>query len=345
MTSQSMPTPRMIETNGIRMGVYEAGPKDGPAIVLCHGFPELAYSWRHQIPALAAAGYHVLAPDQRGYGLTEVPERVEDYDLAHLLGDLVGMLDAVGVPKAVFAGHDWGGLLVWQMALLHPTRVAGVIGVNTPHIPHHMLWLHPDLVRDLAPGFVADPAQDPLPQMRRVYSPDMYVINFHDTDAADRMMARDVPRVFRSFMRKGVISLDVYRTLPPEMRHMAITAGLEGPEPADLPGTAILSAEELGFYVQAFERTGFTGGINWYRNLSRNWLLDRGVDQVVRVPSLMIAAGDDVVLTPAMTDEMPAIVPDLERHVIPACGHWSTQEKPHEVNALMLDWLRRRFPV
>src|SRR6202453_150034 len=128
-----MPAVQYVAANGIRMAYYEAGPRGGVPIVFCHGFPELAFSWRHQIAALAAAGRWVIAPDQRGYGLTTRPAAVESYDLEHLTGDLVGLLDHLKVEKAIFAGHDWGGFVVWQMPLRHPARVAGVVGINTPH--------------------------------------------------------------------------------------------------------------------------------------------------------------------------------------------------------------------
>ena len=129
-----MPPLQFAETNGIRMGYYEAGPKtDTPPVILCHGWPEIAFSWRHQIKALAAAGIRVIAPDQRGYGATERPEPIEAYDIEHLTGDLVGLLDHLGIDKAIFVGHDWGGFVVWQMPLRHIDRVAGVVGVNTPH--------------------------------------------------------------------------------------------------------------------------------------------------------------------------------------------------------------------
>ena len=129
-----MPAPQFVQTNGIRMGYYEAGPKsDAPPVVLCHGWPEIAFSWRHQIKALSAAGIRVIAPDQRGYGLTDRPDPVEAYDIEQLTGDLVGLLDELKIEKAIFVGHDWGGFVVWQMPLRHPARVAGVVGINTPH--------------------------------------------------------------------------------------------------------------------------------------------------------------------------------------------------------------------
>ncbi|KEQ52323.1 alpha/beta fold hydrolase [Sphingobium chlorophenolicum] len=342
----TMPPVGYVETNGIRMAVYEAGPETGPAVVLLHGFPELAYSWRRQIPALAAAGYRVIAPDLRGYGLTDRPDRVEDYDLAHLLGDLIGLLDARGIEKAVWVGHDWGGLLAWQLPLFYPERTAGVVGVNTPFVPHWMVWLHPDHIGDLAPeGFAPDPQRDPIEQMREVYSPDMYVLMFHNDDVGDRLMALDPRRTFRSAMRGNMISASDYKKLPPEYRQMALFVPLGRPEPAELPGRSLLAPEELDFYAETFARTGFTSAINWYRNVSRNWRAGLDVEQVVRVPSLMISAADDVILTPGMTDGMKAHIPDLEMQTIADCGHWTPQHKPAELNEAITGWLQRRFPA
>jgi pimeloyl-ACP methyl ester carboxylesterase len=316
-----MPEPKFVRTNGIRMAVYEAG--SGLPVVLCHGWPELAYSWRHQIPALAAAGYRVIAPDQRGYGLTDRPDRVEDYDMAHLTGDLVGLLDALGIDKAVFCGHDWGGLVVWQMPLVHPERVAGVIGVNTPFIPRTPV--------------------DPIALMRAVYGENMYVVYFQKYGAADALLARDVGRVFRRFMRKNVITSVEYAKLPPEARRMEFIRAFEGSEPPTHAGELLLDPQEFAFFVDTYERTGFTGGINWYRNLTRNWQASEGLEQKVRVPGLMVSAEDDFVLTPAMAEGMEAFVPDLEKHVIPCCGHWTQQEKPAELNRILIDWLKRHF--
>src|SRR5215469_6800567 len=131
----SFPEPRMVKTNGIDMAVYESGPKDGLPVVLCHGFPELAYSWRHQLPALGAAGYHVVAPDQRGYGMTGGPAEVSEYTMLHLVGDVIGLMDGLGAAKAVVAGHDWGAPVAWNTALMRPDRVRGVIGLSVPYTP------------------------------------------------------------------------------------------------------------------------------------------------------------------------------------------------------------------
>ena len=256
----------------------------------------------------------------------------------------MGLLDALGVEKAVFIGHDWGGLLAWQMPLFHEARVAGVVGVNTPFIPHWMLWLHPVLIEPvLSEGqtFVANPEVDPIAQMRELYSPEMYVLMFQDGKRADDVMNRDPRGTLRNAMRKGLVKADGWDKLPTEVRHMEYYGQ---PMPDRLPGEDVLNARELDFYAQHFERTGFTPAINWYRNLSRNWKAGLGIDQTIRVPSMMVSAAHDVVLRPSMADGMTAYVADLEKHVVADCWHWTPEEKPQELNRLVTSWLGRRFP-
>jgi pimeloyl-ACP methyl ester carboxylesterase len=316
------PEPTMVKTNGIDMAVYEMGPKDGVPVVMCHGFPELAYSWRHQLPALAAAGYRAIAPDQRGYGRTSRPANISDYDMPHLTDDLAGMLDALGLKKAVFCGHDWGGMVVWQMALYHPERVSGVIGVNTP--------------------FLARPPMDPIMAMRALYGENMYIVYFQKPGDADAILAKDVGKSFRFFMRKNSVTAEVYATLPKEARNLELVKALQSDE-SEWRGELLLNPEELKYFVDTFTRTGFTGGINWYRNFTRNWELSGAMEQKVHVPGLMIMAEDDVVLSPAMADGMERFVPDLEKVLIKRCGHWTQQEHPEETNAAMIGWLNKRF--
>ena len=317
-----MPTPKMVKTNGIDMAVYEAGPKDGVPVVLCHGFPELAFSWRYQIKALGDAGFHVLAPDQRGYGLTSRPEKIEDYDMKHLTGDLAGMLDAFGIDKAVFVGHDWGGMVVWQMAIYQPERVAGVISVNTPFLPR--------------------PPVDPIMAMRAVYGENMYIVFFQKPGVADALLAKDTGKAFRFFMRKGGPTAAEYAKLPQEQRNLELVHALQSDESL-WPGELVMPKEELQFFIDTFEKTGFTGGINWYRNFTRNWVESGTMEQRVHVPGLMIMAEDDVVLSPAMADGMERFVPDLEKVLIKKCGHWTQQEHPEETSAAMINWLKKRF--
>ncbi|MBI1211012.1 MAG: alpha/beta fold hydrolase [Alphaproteobacteria bacterium] len=313
-------SPRYVDTNGIRMAVYEEGK--GPAVVLCHGFPELGYSWRHQMPALASAGFHAIAPDQRGYGLTSRPEKVEDYDIHHLTGDIVGLLDATAIEKAIVVGHDWGGFVAWATAQLHPQRVAGVIGVNTP-------------LRPRAP-------MDPIALMRMMWGDDMYIVYFQKPGEADRILGADVRKAMRFFYRKWTMTIEEFDKRPAEEKNLALVKALQSDESTWM-GENLLTPQELDFYVKMFEQSGFTGGINWYRNFTRNWQTTEGVKEKIEVPALMVMAENDVVLRPALTEGMEQLVPDLEKHLIKNCGHWTQAEQPDELNRVMTSWLKRRF--
>ena len=320
-----MPPVNRAQVNGIELAYYEAGPREGVPLVLCHGFPELAFSWRHQIKAFAEAGRWVIAPDQRGYGLTSRPEAVTDYDLEHLTGDLVGLLDHLGVEQAIFCGHDWGGFVVWQMPLMHPDRVAGVIGLNTPFIPR-------------APA-------DPIGIMRMRFGPDMYIVWFQTPGDADAVLSADVDKTMRFFMRKPTALQAAAAPSAEGGSTFAFKALLQAWDPTD-EGSQLLTPEELAAFVESFRRTGFTGGINWYRNFTRNWERSEGLPgRIDGLPCLMITAEKDAVLTPAMAEGMPALVDDLEMHMVAGSGHWTQQEKPDAVNRLILDWLARRFPT
>ena len=327
-----MPQLAFAQTNGIRMGYYDAGPKtDTPPIVLCHGWPELAFSWRHQIKALSEAGIRVIAPDQRGYGATDRPEPVEDYDMEHLTGDLVGLLDHLKIDKAIFVGHDWGGFVVWQMPLRHASRVAGVVGVNTPHLPRSPI--------------------DPIERFRQRFGDHMYIVQFQDSAREpDRIFGSRVEQTFDAFMRKPAArALDA----PPEEPIAGIGASprinlafpqmIANYDARHDPRTPILSAEEKKLFVDTFSKTGFTGGINWYRNFTRNWQRSDGLDHTVRVPALMIMAENDAVLPPSAADGMEKLVPDLEKYLVRDSGHWTQQEKPEEVSAKLIEWRRKRF--
>lgn len=319
------PEPHYVDTNGIRMAVYEQGPKDGATVVMCHGFPELGYSWRHQLPAVADAGFRAIAPDQRGYGNTGGPkgeDAVPLYDIAHLTDDLAGMLDALGIDKAVFAGHDWGGMVTWQMALRHPDRVAGVIGVNTPFIPRGPI--------------------DPIAGMRMVFGEDMYIVYFQKFGVAEKIFDADVARSMRFWYRKSAMKLADFDALPADQKNLSFLKGFDTDESTWL-GTQLLNAEEIDYYTKAFEKSGFEGGINWYRNFTRNWQLTEGQTEKIDVPCLMISAADDIVLRPELTAGMENHIPDLEKHIIADCGHWTQSEKPDELNRLMTDWLKHRF--
>jgi pimeloyl-ACP methyl ester carboxylesterase len=314
-----MPPLRFAQSNGIRMGYYEAGPKsDMPPLVLCHGWPEIAFSWRHQIKALAAAGIRVIAPDQRGYGATDRPSAVEAYDLEQLTAELVGLLDHLQIDQAIFVGHDWGGFVVWQMPLRHRARVAGVVSLNTPHTPR-------------APV-------DPIQILRKRFGEQMYIVQFQNpAREVDAIFDNHVAQTFDCFMRKPLARPE---SSAPNLAFPQIVAAYDAATDRRSP---ILSAEEKQVFVDTFSRSGFSGGINWYRNMTRNWQRCAELDPVVRVPALMIMAENDAVLPPSAADGMERLVPDLEKVLVRDSGHWTQQEKPQEVSDKLIEWRRRRF--
>jgi len=311
------PEPRYIDTNGMRMAVYEKG--EGAPVVFLHGFPELAFSWRHQLPALAEAGYRAIAPDLRGYGLTDKPAGIDQYTMQKLIADVTGLLDAEHIDNAVIVGHDWGALLAWQMALLVPERLSGLVALNIPFFPR--------------------PPVDPIAYMRAAFGDDFYIVNFQDSDAADRRCDENPARVFEVLMRRDAITRERFNTLPSHVRHFSILAALDR---SRLAGDNLLSPDEAKVYVDAFSAGGFTAPINWYRNWTHNWASTANVAQKVRVPTLFIGATDDVIISAAHIDAMRPFVADLELHMLEGCGHWSQQEQPADVNSLLLDWLDRR---
>jgi pimeloyl-ACP methyl ester carboxylesterase len=320
-------THRFIETNGIRLHVAEADA--GPLVVLCHGFPESWYSWRHQLPALAAAGFHAVAPDMRGYGQTDSPAAIDQYTLLHLVGDMVGLLDALGVAEAVIAGHDWGAPVAWHAALLRPDRFRGVIGLSVPYRPR---------------GRVR-----PTSAMPQTDAALFYQLYFQEPGVAEAEFERD-PRVsLRTILYSasgdaprrdwGGAEGDAVGMVSRQggfLSHMI--------NPSSLPGW--LGEADIVFYAGEFARTGFRGGLNWYRNIDRNWeLLAAFAGATVTVPALYVAGDRDLVVAFLGMDQLlpnlAKFVPQLRRTImLPGCGHWTQQERPAEVNAAMIDFLR-----
>jgi pimeloyl-ACP methyl ester carboxylesterase len=312
-------TERLVDTNGVQLRVTEAGDRGAPVVILAHGFPELAYSWRHQIPALADAGYHVLAPDQRGYGGSSRPDAVQAYDIGALTGDIVGLLDDVGAQRAVWVGHDWGAPVAWGAAQLQPDRVAAVVGLSVPPVPR--------------------PQVPPTQAFRMVFGENFfYMLYFQQPGVADSELGSDPARTMRRMiggLRPPEDSAAATRMLAPGP--MGFIDRL--PEPAGLPDW--ISADELDHYVAEFARTGFTGGLNWYRNLDRNWeIMADPVTATVTVPALFIGGTEDPVLGFTRRDRAAEVVTGPYREVmIEGAGHWLQQERPDEVNAVLLDFL------
>ncbi len=290
---------RRLAVNGIKLSVLDEG--DGPLLVMCHGFPELSYSWRHQLPALVKAGYRVVAPDLRGYGNSSAPAEIDSYDVVSLCGDMCGLLDALELSSALFVGHDWGAYLVWQLAVLHPERVRAVAGLSVPFVP-----------RAPAP---------PIPIMRGNLGEDFYIVWFQEPGVADEALARDVRR-----------------TLTTSRQWTARWADEDG---AEARRPEWLSEQELAVYIEAFERTGFTGGLNWYRNIDRNWELTEPVaERRVEQPALFLTGELDPVRSFMPAEAMQGWVTDLrEQIVIDGAGHWVQQQAPEAVNAALLEFL------
>jgi pimeloyl-ACP methyl ester carboxylesterase len=310
-------THRRIATNGVELHVVEAG--EGPLVVLCHGFPELWYSWRHQIPALAEAGYRVLAPDQRGYGGSDRPVDVAAYDILHLTDDLLGLLDALGEEQAVFVGHDWGAPVVWHLAQRVPQRVRGVAAMSVPFTPR--------------------PPVPPTDVWKRRYSDKFfYILYFQDVGPADAELGADPETALRRiyWTNSGDARPEAFKTNPKGSDYLD---AMSEPPGGRLPGW--LTADDLAYYAKEFSRTGFTGALNWYRNFDRNWELTEPLASTrVEVPAAYVVGERDSVLRMMRPEPMAEWVPGLREHVVlPGAGHWTQQERPAETNEVLLRFL------
>ena len=318
-------THRTVTANGIKLHLAEQG--EGPLVVLCHGFPESWYSWRHQLAALSAAGLHVVAPDMRGYGGSDRPEPIDQYTLLHLVGDMVGLLDALNADQAVIAGHDWGAPVAWHAALLRPDRFRAVIGLSVPFRP-----------RGPVPPTSVMPRRDDA---------QFYQLYFQTPGFAEAELERD-PRdtivkllyaVSGDVPRRGTGQGDV-GMVP---RNGGFLTGMRSPDA--LP--AWLTQADVDFYAGEFARAGFRGGLNWYRNIDRNWeLLAPLAGAKVTVPALYIAGDRDLVVAFRGMDQLipnlKNFVPQLRNTImLPGCGHWTQQERALEVNAAMIEFIRQ----
>lgn len=314
---------RDIETNGIRMRIAEAGT-DGPLIILAHGWPESWYSWRHQFAPLVAAGYRVVAPMMRGYGDTDAPADVDAYDIVHLANDMVGVLDALGEETAIMAGHDWGALVAWNSVLLHPERFTALIAMSVPY------------------GGRA--RQSPLVTWQQNFGDNFYYILYHNEPGGVAEAEYDAdPRGLLSRLYLSPSSPREAPTITDPKRSAGGWIGRLG-APRGLPDW--LKQEDLDYIVAQFEKSGFRGGVNYYRNFHRNWEITPQLDGVkITVPTLFIAGSRDVVIAGASQEQlqgsMGRVVDDLRGVVlIPEIGHWVQQEAPDATNAAMLEFLR-----
>jgi len=317
-----MTEPRFAEhaVNGIRMRVAEQG--SGPLVLFCHGWPESWYSWRQQLAAVAAAGYRAVAPDMRGYGGTEAPADVAQYTLLHLVGDMVDLVHVLGERQAVVVGHDWGAPVAWNAALLRPDIFRAVVGMSVPFSPSG----HVDLLTALGKLGITT----------------FYMQYFQTPGVAEAEFERDIPATLRRVYFSGsgdAPERDSFGVLAPGKGFLDNTV-----DPASLP--AWMNQQDIDYYAGEFQRAGFRGGLNWYRNLRRSWeLMGAWRGCIVRQPSMFIAGARDGVLkfpaSRAQIDAYPQTLPGLRGcHVLEGAGHWIQRERADRVNELLLGFLR-----
>jgi pimeloyl-ACP methyl ester carboxylesterase len=314
---------RRVATNGIELDLLEAGDVGAPVIVLAHGFPESSDSWRHQIAPLAERGFHVLAPDQRGYGRSSAPHDVAAYRVDHLASDLTGLLDDVGARDAVFVGHDWGALLVWDLARLLPDRVHAVINVSVPYTP----W------RDPPTTVFRETVGDRF----------FYILYFQEVGPAEEELGGDVGRTLRSFLWSA--SSAMFDPDPPPPPPAAGTGLLDALERAGIPDglPPWISVDEFEVYVDQFTASGFFGPVSWYRNLDANHELTAPLPAPT-MPCGFIGGRHDGVIAhrPGYVESMEARIGDHRGTIIiDDAGHWTQQEQPAAFNAALFELLDR----
>ncbi|MEX2132257.1 MAG: alpha/beta hydrolase, partial [Pseudohongiellaceae bacterium] len=314
---------RFIETNGIRMRVAEAG-SSGPLIILAHGWPESWYSWRHQIPVLANAGYRVVAPDMRGYGSTDAPPEVNDYDIVHLTADMVGIVDSYGEEKAIIVGHDWGSIVAWQSVLLHPDRFSAMAALSVP--------------------YGGRPSRSPVEGWRERYGDNFYYILYHQEPGVAEAEYDADPR---GLLSRLYLSPDSPRHAPLITDRQRSAGGWIGRLGAPMGLPDWLTQDNLDYVVQEFSRAGFRGGVNYYRNFQRNWEITPQLAGVqIHIPVVFIAGQRDSVIAGAtaeqLTESIGRVTTDLRGvNILPAAGHWIQQELPDDTNRILLEFLER----
>ena len=303
------------------MRIAEAGPTDGPLVVLAHGWPESWYSWRHQLAALAEAGYRAVAPDMRGFGSTDAPPDIRDYDIQQLVADMVGIVDEAGADQAVIVGHDWGSVVAWHAALLQADRFRAVAAMSVPHFGR--------------------PHDSPTRIWQDRFGDNFYYILYHQAHGVAEAEYDANPE---GLLRMLYASPDSPRGAPAINDPHKDAGGWIGRwgEAESLPEW--LSEADLAYYIGEFKRAGFRGGVNYYRNFDRNWELMAEVDQAIRIPALFIVGAQDMVIAgmdkAVLNKRMQAVVPDLRPIVwLEGAGHWIQQERPEECNQALLDFL------
>lgn len=318
-----------LTVNGISLHTVSAG--EGPLVVFCHGFPESWYSWRHQLPAVAAAGFRAVALDMRGYGRSDAPADVAAYSLSHLVADVVGVVTAVGAADAVVVGHDWGAPVAWYCALMRPDVFRAVAALSVPYQAPTGCLPEGLTVGDLMRAKASDA--------------DYYRLYFQEPGVADAEINADLESFLRGFLYG--ISGDVVTDGVRESGWAGYFPSGETfihqlPAPATLHGW--ITEDDIRIWVAELARNGIRGGLNWYRNLDATpAILAPFVGSTIRQPTLYLAGEHDLMggNTAKALDRMRAEVPGLrDVRIYPGAGHWLPQERPDEVNAALLDFLR-----
>jgi pimeloyl-ACP methyl ester carboxylesterase len=310
-------THRTIKTNGINLNIAEAG--SGPLVLMVHGWPESWYSWRHQLRALADAGYHAVAPDVRGYGRSDAPQPIEAYSMKELTADMAGIIDALGEAPAVIAGHDWGAPIAWNSALLYPDKFRAVIGMSVP--------------------YTGRPAAPPLKTFAEIFKDSFFYIDyFQNVGVAEKELEAD-PRRTMKLVLYAACGDSTFSGFAGKPKGQGLLDGMHDPDP--LPSW--LTDADIDFYAGEFTRAGFRGGINRYRNMDRDWEeLASLADAKITQPALFLAGEKDgvIAMNPSGLETMKQYVPNVKIVLFPGAGHWTQQERPAEVNAEMIAFLK-----
>ncbi len=315
-------TPRFVTSDSFQIATYAFGPETAPTILLVHGWPEIAYSWKNTVPNLVQAGYQVITYDLRGFGRSSAPLGPVHYAMPQLVADMEAVMDAYGLQGCLICGHDWGGSIVWHAARMIPHRVHAVIGICVPHTAR-------------APA-------KPLKIIEKRFGPRHYFIEFRDRGAeVAKLFAKDADGFFRLMFRStppGAVMDETFTFIPTKFE-----AFLKSGSP-DLKGVVLPDADRQKF-VEAYLNTGFETGMNLYRNIDENWVLAEGMSDKINQPVLMISPEGDLLLPPELAKPMKKMCGDLELVTIPDCGHWAMWDAPEPLNAAITDWLGRRFPA
>lgn len=310
--------PHYITSDGYKIATYRDGPDDGETLILIHGWPEIAYSWKLTIPALTAAEYRVITYDLRGFGNSDAPLGIEHYQIEQMVADLEAVINATGRNKVTLIGHDWGGIIMWHAARILSDRISRLVSICTPHVKH-------------APV-------DPLKIFRKRFGEDHYFLEFcNRPDEVEALFASNPYAFFKLMFRTTPPgkSMDKKFTYIPKSFERYLAEGAP-----DLPG-AVMSDKDRAVYAKAYALAGFHGGMSLYRNTTHNWAVHEGLSERIIQPSLMLSPEDDLLLPPASTDHMPSIMTNLTRQTIPNCGHWAMWDNPKAINKAIVEWLRK----